>query len=202
MTRIKILKTYLEAPIMQLLIKLGVSPNFMTFVGLLGSCLSAYMLSRGQLFTGGSILLVSGLFDILDGGLARALNRVTDFGAMLDSVVDRLSEMLVLIGLMIFFLDKSSYEGIIIVYLAFGTSLMVSYLRARAGGLGIDCELGIMTRPERIVILSAGLFIGHWFEVAIVIALSLITLFSLITCVQRMAHVSKELTKRSRINSS
>lgn len=196
------LRSYLEKPIIHLLIKLGISPNLMTSTGLLGTVISAYMLSRGELLIGGIILLVASLFDMLDGALARAINRVTDFGALFDSVIDRLSEMVLLIGLMIYYLDKSSYEGIIVVYLTFGTSLLVSYLRARAGGMGIDCELGVMTRPERIVVLSVGLVIGQWFEIAIIISLGIITLFSFITCVQRMVHISKELTRRQSVNSS
>ncbi len=199
--RIK-LRSYLEKCIIHLLIKLGVSPNLMTLTGLLGAAISAYMVSRGELLIGGITLLVASLFDMLDGALARAANRVTEFGALFDSVIDRLSEMVLLIGLMIYYLDKSSYEGVIVVYLAFGTSLMVSYLRARAGGMGIDCEVGIMTRPERIVVLSVGLVIGQWFEIAIIIFLGIITLFSFITCGQRMMHISKELTKRQSVNSS
>ena len=157
------------------------------------ACTSAYLLSTGYLWAGGVVLLVSGVFDLLDGALARATNRASDFGALLDSVVDRISEMLVLMGLLIFFLQLSSTEGVILVYLTLGCSVLVSYLRARAESLGVECKVGIMARPGRVISLGVGLVLGHWWLTGLLTVIAVTAGLSLLTLVQRLLHTWRAL---------
>ena len=185
------LSLYFETPAAKLLARLGVSPNLVTLFGLVAAGGSAYLLSTGRLWPGGAVLFASGAFDLLDGALARATGRASSFGALLDSVVDRLSEAVVLLGLLIFYAESSpthSTEGTVLVYLALVGSVMVSYLRARAEGLGIECSMGIMTRPERIVILSFGLVLGHWWPTTVLVVLGIIAGLTLLTSAQRLLH--------------
>ena len=146
----KVVSSYLETPVVAILRRIGLSPNSVTLLGLVVAGASAYLLSIGNLWAGGVVLLASGMFDFFDGALARASGRASSFGALLDSVVDRLSEAAVLLGLLVYYLQQDSTEGAVLVYLALAGSIMVSYLRARAEGLGIECKVGIMTRPERV----------------------------------------------------
>lgn len=189
----KIISSYLEVPVASFLARLGVSPNTVTLLGLLVAGASAYLLSRGYLWAGGVVLLASGVFDLFDGVLARATGRVTSFGALLDSVVDRLSEVVVLVGLLVFYLQRSSTEGAVLVYLALAGSVMVSYLRARAEGLGIECKVGVMTRPERVATLGIGLVVGHWWSMAVLVVLGAIAGLTLLTSLQRLLHARRAL---------
>ena len=180
------LSSHLEAPVTRLLVKLGATPNALTVLGLLVAGASAYLLSIGELLAGGVVLLASGLFDLFDGALARATGRASRFGALLDSVVDRVSEIVVLLGLLVFYVEESSTPGIVLVYLALAGSMMVSYLRARSEGLGIDCEVGVMTRPERVGTLAIGLMIGGWWPTGVQVALGAIAGLTVLTSVQRL----------------
>ena len=185
------LSLYIETPVTKLLVRLGVSPNLVTIMGLVAAGASAYLLSTGHLWPGGAVLLASGMFDMMDGALARATGRVSSFGALLDSVVDRMSEAVVLLGLLIFYLQSSptySTEGPVLVYLALVGSIMVSYLRARAEGLGIQCSVGIMTRPERVVTLGLGLVLGHWWDIAVLVVLGVIAGLTFLTSAHRLVH--------------
>ena len=96
------------------------------------------------------MLVFSSIFDLLDGALARATGKVTRFGALLDSVVDRVSEAIVLFGLLVYYVSSDVTAGVLLVYLALASSVMVSYLRARSEGLGVDCEVGVMTRARSV----------------------------------------------------
>ena len=189
----RVLTSYLEQPVTGLLARLGVSPNGLTLLGLVVAGASAYLLSVGLLWAGGIVLLASGVFDLFDGALARATGRASRFGALLDSVVDRVSEMVVLLGLLILYIQSSSAEGLVLVYLALAGSVLVSYLRARAEGLGIECRVGIMTRPERVVALGIGLVLGHWWPVAVLVVLAAIAGLAFFTSVQRLFHSWAEL---------
>lgn len=189
----RVLTSYLEQPVTGLLARLGVSPNGLTLLGLVVAGASAYLLSVGLLWAGGIVLLASGVFDLFDGALARATGRASRFGALLDSVVDRVSEMVVLLGLLILYIQSSSAEGLVLVYLALAGSVLVSYLRARAEGLGIECRVGIMTRPERVVALGIGLVLGHWWPVAVLVVLAAVAGLAFFTSVQRLFHSWAEL---------
>ena len=189
------LSSYLEAPAVGLVDRLGLSPNGVTLLGLLVAGGSAYLLSVGHLLAGGLVLLASGSLDLLDGALARSTGRVSASGALLDSVVDRISEAVVLLGLLVFYLRDSSTEGAVLVYLALVGSMMVSYLRARAEGLGIECKTGVMTRPERVIILVAGLVVAHWWPVTVLVVLATIAMFTFLTSGQRLVHTWRELSR-------
>ncbi len=198
--------TYLQGPAATLLTRLGVSPNAITLSGLLVAGAGAYLLSLGELALGGAVLLLSGAFDLLDGAVARATGRVTRFGALLDSVVDRVSEAAILLGLLVFYLGRPSSFGsdlgAALVFIALAGSIMVSYIRARAEGLGVECNLGVMTRPERVVILGVGLVIGQWWLPAVSVALGAIAALTMVTSLQRVAHVRRVLGDRERVDSS
>ena len=124
---------------------------------------------------------------------------------MLDSVVDRLQESLVLVGLLCYYVWASSDElfgvidqgaiGILLSYTAFVGSVMVSYLRARSESLGIECQVGIMTRPERVLLLGGGLLLGQWISEILLVVLLALTIFGLFTTVQRLMHSSKLLER-------
>ena len=188
----ELLSRYVEAPAAKLLVRLGFSPNGITLVGLLIAGASAVLLSAGQLAAGGGVLLFSGIFDLFDGAVARSTGRVTSFGALLDSVVDRVSEAVVLMGLLVFYLDQGPTYGPVLVFGACVGSIMVSYVRARAEGLGIECKkAGIMTRPERVAALGTGLIVGQWWTPAVLIVLGAILALTVVTTIQRMVVVSR-----------
>ena len=184
----KALSAYFEEPVARLLSRLGLTSNSVTLLGLAVAGVSAYLLSIGYMWAGGVALLLSGVFDLFDGALARATGRASSFGALLDSAVDRVSETVVLLGLLIFYLQESSTEGVVLVYLALAGSIMVSYLRARAEGLGIECKVGIMTRPERVATLGIGLIVGQWWPISVLIVLGAIAGLTILTSIQRLLH--------------
>ena len=185
--------TYVEASVAGVLSRLGVTPNGLTFAGLVVAGAAAYLAASGFLVAAGLVLLASGSFDLLDGALARATGRASSFGALLDSVVDRVSEMVILFGILVFYTEKPSTAGIIVTYLALSGSVMVSYLRARAESLGIECEDGIMTRPERVITLSAALVVAHWWLDALAVALGAVAILTIFTAGQRMIVVRRRL---------
>jgi CDP-diacylglycerol---glycerol-3-phosphate 3-phosphatidyltransferase len=137
-------------------------------------------------------MLFSGCFDFVDGALARGTNRVTKFGGILDSTLDRISEAAMLLGIMGYYLARPAiFQSWIVMLagLAIVASFMVSYIRSRAEAANIDCQVGISTRPERVVVLGLGLLLSpitHYFLVG---ALGVIALLSSVTVVQRLVHV-------------
>lgn len=189
----ELIALYVERPVVAVLVKLHVSPNMVTFAGLLGAAISAWLIYEGMLWLGGVAMLAAGILDLFDGALARSTGRASAFGALLDSVVDRVSEIVVLLGLLLFYIRGDSIEGAVLVYLAVGGSVMVSYLRARSEGLGIDCKVGIMTRPERVAALGGGLIIGHWQPVVLLVVLGVIAALTILTTAQRLIHTGRSL---------
>lgn len=189
----RLLSEYVEAPVAGLLARLGISPNAVTVAGLVGSGVSGYLVATGNLWAGGVVMLAAGLLDLFDGALARATGRASKFGALLDSVVDRLSEIVVLLGLLVFYLANSSSGGVILVYLAVTGSVMVSYLRARSEGLGIESRGGIMTRPERVALMGVGLIVASWVQVFMLLVLGLVAALALVTTGQRLYHAWRTL---------
>jgi len=133
-----------------------ITPNMLTLFGLAITAVGAALVAMGHLLIGGFVLLFAGLFDILDGALARAAGKVYRYGAFLDSTVDRYSEGVVYLGILIYFLDRHDTLDSIILLIALAGSFLVSYVRARAQSLGFTCDVGILARPERVVIIVAG----------------------------------------------
>ncbi len=184
---------YVETPVALLLGRIGLTPNLVTLIGLLISGLAAYLISIGIWWGGGVVVLVAGIFDLFDGALARNTDRVSKFGALLDSTVDRVSEAVVLLGLLAFYVARDDDVGSILVYVAIVGSIMVSYLRARSEGLGIECKVGVMTRPERVVTLGIGLIVGHFVPEVMLAVLAAIAALTLFTTVHRLVHTGRAL---------
>ena len=182
---------YFEEPLARLLMAVGLSPNKVTFLGLLTSAACAYLLSQGMFAAGGGVLIVAGLMDMADGALARRYGIASPRGALLDSVVDRVAEATVFLGLLVFYLNPVSVVEVVLINLSLVGSFMVSYLRARGEGLGVDCRVGVMTRPERVIALAAGLLMGQ-----VAIALGVIAVMSGFTALHRFWHIYRELRER------
>ena len=177
--------------------RIGMTPNSLTLFGLVIAAVGAYLASIGQFWGAGTVLIFAAVFDLFDGALARATGKISAFGAMLDSVVDRVSEAILLLGLLAFYLDGDDSIGVILVYIAFVFSVLVSYTRARAEGLDVDCTVGIMTRPERVIVLAVGLIVGHWGPFVLQIALGIVAALSALTSVHRVLHTKAALRDRA-----
>lgn len=189
----KALSSYVEAPGARLFIRLGISPNAITLLGLAGSVVAALLVSQSLLLWGGLAMIIASGLDMFDGAVARATGRVSKFGGLLDSVADRIADAVVLTGVLAHFLSESNDAGALLALAAMATSFLVSYVRARASGLRVDCEVGVLTRVERVVLLSASLIVGQWWSTAIPSALAIITALAAVTTVQRILHVRNEL---------
>lgn len=172
-----------------LLARTGIDPNYLTAAGLLLACAVGWVLAAGYLFLGGFLVLLSGAFDLLDGAVARASGRTTKFGALLDSTFDRLSEGAIFVGLLAYYADSGSYLEIILVGAAIIGSMATSYVRARAESLGIDCEVGIFTRPERVVVLAIGLIFYPVYNPILVISLWVLAILANVIAFQRLLYV-------------
>jgi CDP-diacylglycerol---glycerol-3-phosphate 3-phosphatidyltransferase len=192
------LASYITQPIVTFLAKSSITPNMVTWFGFILILVASALAGTGHLFAAGWVMLLSGFFDIIDGALARRTNQVTRFGGVLDSSLDRISEAAILIGIMGYFLFYSGSELVYWIVILIGItmifSFMVSYIRARAEGLGIECQVGIFTRAERVIILALGLLIGM--NLALVIILIIVALLSIVTVIQRLVHVYQQ-TKSS-----
>jgi CDP-diacylglycerol--glycerol-3-phosphate 3-phosphatidyltransferase len=162
----------------------GISPNGITIIGFLLTVAVAFLLAVGYMPLAGALLIVAAFFDGIDGALARLLNRVTRFGAFLDSTTDRFSEAALFLGLLIYYYGQGAGVEVILCYMTIIGSLMVSYTRARAEGLGIPLREGLFTRLERMVALIAGLLLSPW--VPLWFALGLLAVLSNFTALQRI----------------
>ena len=182
---------YLTQPVVKLLAKTPVTPNTITWFGFLVTVGAAALIVTGHLFAAGLVVLAAGYFDILDGGLARLTNRVTHFGAILDSTLDRFAEAVLLLGLLVLYVRSQSVAGSLLVGFALLGSLMVSYLRARIEAQGIECRVGLFTRTERVIILALGLLLSQ-FDYALIIALAIIAVFSFFTVGQRLFYAWRQ----------
>jgi len=143
-------------PVGHLLFRLKLRPNHLTLCGLVVSLLAAASFVAGGVRTAGGLLLWAGLFDYFDGSLARASGQVTPFGAFLDSVIDRYSDLVVLLGIVVLFARTPNARGAVIAMAGLVGSVMVSYTKARAESIGVECNVGMMERPERMICLIAG----------------------------------------------
>ena len=186
---------YLELPGAKLFRALKFTPNGITILGFLITVVSAYLVGAGWLLAGGIVFLVGGGLDLLDGGLARLTGKASPFGALLDSVFDRLSEAALFVGIAVHALRDDISEDrqiffITVLLLALIFSQGVSYLRARGEGLGVFTKAGLMTRPERVVLLGVGLIIGQieW----VLLAIAVVSCFTLF---QRMSTIRDMLDK-------
>ncbi|MCH7621044.1 MAG: CDP-alcohol phosphatidyltransferase family protein [Chloroflexi bacterium] len=191
---------YVEVPGAKLLRALGFTPNAVTILGFLLSVAAAVLVAYDWLWPGGIVFLVGGGLDLFDGGLARLTGTESPFGALLDSVFDRLGEAALLVGLGIYGLrfisDDDQLFFVLIVLLALVFSQGVSYLRARGEGLGAFTRSGLMTRTERVVILGVGLVVDGLISFPLIVwILLLIALVSCFTLFQRMFTIRQILDK-------
>lgn len=200
------------------MIKIGITPNMVTTIGFLGNVLAAAMMVYATtketvaeqfywVAWSGATIIIFSLFDMLDGQVARLGNMVSKFGAMYDSVLDRYCELFTLGGIT-YFLMATGYEtGAVITFLAMIGSVMVSYVRARAEGLDIECKIGFMQRPERVVVtslsaLGCGIYGCNAIQPAfdpmliLIVAMGIIAVFANITAFARIAHCKGQLTKK------
>jgi CDP-diacylglycerol---glycerol-3-phosphate 3-phosphatidyltransferase len=174
--------------------KVGVTPNQVTVAGTILNAGVAVLIVADHLIWAGILMLVAGLFDMLDGSLARFTQKATPFGAFLDSTLDRVSEGMILAAIAYFVAAPGGRRGAIdaaLVVLALLGSILVSYTRARAESLGVECKSGIMTRPERIILVAIGLFFNVLaYVIYIMLALTVFTV------IQRVVHTYRGLGRK------
>jgi CDP-diacylglycerol--glycerol-3-phosphate 3-phosphatidyltransferase len=171
----------------RLLGRLKVSPNVLTVVGYLLHLPAMIALANGHMQLGGIIVAVASLFDALDGSVAREMRQSSTFGAFLDSTLDRYSEGTIFLGLLIWCARNHATTEVVLIYVAVFGSLMVSYTRARAEGVGIACKAGWFTRFERVLLIVIGLVTKQ-----VPLLLWALAVLSNVTAVQRIAHVWHE----------
>jgi CDP-diacylglycerol--glycerol-3-phosphate 3-phosphatidyltransferase len=199
-------------PLIKGMIKIGITPNIVTTLGFIGNIVAAaFFIYASQeqdldaqtttLGWGGFIIIASGLFDMMDGRLARMGNMSSSFGAMWDSTLDRYSELVSLFGIVLVFLEDEGWFWMgVVTFAAMVGSVMVSYVRARAEGLGIECKVGLMQRPERVVVTAITAmitgFTGNLWWVAG--GMILIAVLANITAFWRVGYCYKKLTERDK----
>ena len=200
-------------PVVHGMIKVGITPNFITTTGLVmnivAACVFVYagMYKPGELAYvgwGGGIVLFAGLFDMMDGRVARLGNMSSKFGALYDSVLDRYSELMTFFGICYYLSVKDYFIYAIIAFVALIGSLMVSYVRARAEGLGLECKVGFMQRPERVVLTSLGALCCGIFGdckafdpmLILIVPMAVIAVLANLTAFARIAHCYKLLKKQ------
>ncbi len=167
-----------------LVARTGVTPNTLTVLGFVGMAVAGALCAAGSFFFAGVVVAASCIFDALDGALARASGTASVFGAFLDSFLDRYAEAAVYAGLLVHYAWAGAPSGAVAAFLAAIGSLMVSYARARAEGLGIECRAGLFARPERLAVLIAGLVTG-----LVLPALVILSVATNATAVRRLLHV-------------
>jgi len=206
-------------PFVHFLIRIGLTPNMVTTIGFIGNIIAAgffamagyrslvdHHLHTGWIGWGGLVLIVFSLFDMLDGQVARLGNMASTFGAMYDSVLDRYSELVTLGGLAYYLICIHYPIGALITFVALIGSIMVSYVRARAEGLGIECKIGFMQRPERVVLTALATaatgIIGaidypdsRPAVIVLIVAMGIIAVFANLTAFARISHCRRELRR-------
>jgi len=155
-----------------LISRTGVTPNAITVAGFIGMAAAGLLCARGSFAAAGLLVAASSVFDALDGALARTTGATTPFGAFLDSFLDRYAEAAVYAGLLVHYAGASTPWGVEAAFAAAIGSLMVSYARARAEGIGVDCRAGLFARAERIVVLIIGLLTGLVLPALVILAIA------------------------------
>jgi CDP-diacylglycerol--glycerol-3-phosphate 3-phosphatidyltransferase len=190
----KALQGHITQPLVSLLAKTSITPNIVTWFGFFIVLIAAWLAAADHLFAAGWVMLLAGSFDSIDGALARHTGRVTSFGGILDSTLDRLSEAAVLLGIMAYFLfnHQAHFEwNVLLAGITLISSFLVSYIRSRAEAADLDCQVGLFTRAERVIILALGLLLNS-LSYALVSSLAIVALLSSVTVVQRLVHVYRK----------
>jgi len=181
-----------------ILAKIRLKPDTVTWFALALNIVASVTIATKHLLVSGLLVLLAGLFDILDGALARSTEQTSRFGALLDSTFDRLSEAVLFLGLLVLYIVSFSPRipvlapgtefiiAIVLIFLAMVGSFLTSYVRARAEGIGVECKVGLFTRTERVIILALGLLVNY-----VLIALLIIVVLSFVTVGQRLVHARR-----------
>jgi CDP-diacylglycerol--glycerol-3-phosphate 3-phosphatidyltransferase len=174
--------------------RLGIYPNTMTITGLVGNIVGAVLIALGHMTIGGIIVIFMGLVDTLDGTMARLRGMSSEFGAFIDSVSDRYSELFIFGGLLYFYLHKGDWLSALAIYMAASGSVLVSYVRARAASLGMETKVGILSRFERYLVLAPTLIftvpmVGIW----------IIAILANFTAIQRIVDVRRQAHEQNKI---
>lgn len=188
--RLRALFKWILDPIGAFLNRLGLTPNTITMLGLLGNVVAAVFIARGQIVLGGIIVLVMWPVDALDGTMARLRGEPSDFGGFVDSVTDRYSELFIFGGLLYYFAAQNELLALMLVFISASGSVLVSYTRARAEGLGYSAKIGVLTRVERYLVLAPGLL----FNIPLV-SMWILAIFANFTALQRIWYVRRQAHK-------
>ena len=178
---------HIAEPLVKGLSRSGIKPNALTLISCALSVAAACFITSSHFLYGAILILLSGLFDILDGALARFTSQSSKFGAILDSTLDRFSEGAIFCALVIWYLPQGATLEIIVILAVLVGSFLVSYLRARGEGVGLECKAGLFTRTERVIVVAAGLLLN---QVSIALWILLIGVY--ITVAQRLLHLWKQ----------
>jgi CDP-diacylglycerol--glycerol-3-phosphate 3-phosphatidyltransferase len=174
-------------PVGGFLNRLGLMPNTMTILGLVGNTVGAVLLAQGNMRIGGLIILAMGPIDALDGTMARLRGEPSEFGAFVDSVTDRYSELVIFGGILFYYIQQGDWVMALVTYVAAGGSVLVSYVRARAASLGYDTKVGVLTRMERYLVLAPSLVLNiPW------VGLWIIAILANITALQRIWDIRRQ----------
>lgn len=177
-------------PSTEYLVKKRWRPDFLTMVGFVLNLVAAVLFGFDYFRSAGLIVLLAGVFDFLDGQVARAGRTETTFGALLDSTVDRYSEIFIWFGISVSFIRAGSLWTSSALFFAFAGSLMVSYVRARSESLGETCDVGFVQRPERVIAIGLGALVG---ETGLRVAIWAIAILANFTALQRVFHIRKRV---------
>lgn len=172
-------------------LKIGFTPNAVTLLGLAGSIGASVLIALGMPLWGGVVLLLMAPLDAVDGAMARLSGKSSKFGAFLDSVIDRYSELFIYAAILYMFFEQGNFLGVMVCFAAASGAVLVSYTRARAEALGFDAKVGVMTRVERSIVMIVGLLFG-----IIVISLVIIAVLAHLTAMMRMVTVWKQAKSR------
>ena len=172
---------------------IGVTANHVTLAGFVTALPVAFLIATDHLAVGGIMLLLVSILDTLDGAVARVRDEITEFGAFLDSTLDRYVEIAYYGSLIWVFLGRDNSSALLVSFVVLFSSIMVSYTRARAEGLGCDGKVGILQRPERLVLLGVGLILSDWLLIPVLWIMAVVTN---VTVLQRVLHVRAQTRKR------
>jgi CDP-diacylglycerol--glycerol-3-phosphate 3-phosphatidyltransferase len=171
--------------------RLGIRPNTVTLIGLMGTIGCSVLIAFGHMTWAGILLLIMGPVDAMDGALARLRNEASDWGAFVDAVTDRYSELFLFLGFLIYYMLQANAAGVILAYMAAAGSVLVSYVKARADASKLDANIGLLTRVERYIVLIPGLIFNLPLLVLIIIAV-----LANFTALQRILRVRRDAHRR------
>jgi CDP-diacylglycerol--glycerol-3-phosphate 3-phosphatidyltransferase len=183
-------------PIAEFLNRLGIHPNTVTLIGMTGTVVVSLLIADGQMVWAGLLLLVMGPVDAMDGAMARLRNEASAWGAFVDAVTDRYSELFLFLGYLIYFMVHPSVVGLLLAYLAAAGSVLTSYVKARADAQKLDANVGVLTRVGRYVVLIPGLIFSSLYPPLIMISLAIIAVFANFTALQRIFRARRDALRQ------